>query len=167
MLGFQSVKQTTAMMQQSWEEWRSKVKMIMRASHITKKRLNCCNRDHHQSGRKWEFYVERKRRRSLEGRELGEDLRHLDVVVVVDRICFSIADLQLLLLLLLKNSNFLTAELAIPTASINCSFLLALMIWVFFRLLPPWIWWVVVRSFRLGFQHLCFSGLKPALIPWK
>jgi hypothetical protein len=80
--------------------------------------------------------VERKRRRSLEGRELGEDLRHLDVVVV-DRICFSIADLQLLLLLLLKNSNFLTAELAIPTASINCSFLLALMIWVFFRLLSP------------------------------
>jgi hypothetical protein len=45
--------------------------------------------------------VERKRRRSLEGRELGEDLRHLDVIVVVDRICFSIADLQLLLLLLL------------------------------------------------------------------
>jgi hypothetical protein len=33
------------------------------------------------------------------------------------------------------------------------------MIWVFFRLLHPWIWWVVVRSFRLGFQHLCFSGL--------
>jgi hypothetical protein len=84
--------------------------------------------------------VERKRRRSLEGRELGEDLRHLDVVVVVDRICFSIADLQLLLLLLLLllyNSNFFTAELAIPTASINCSFLLALMIWVFFRLLHP------------------------------
>jgi hypothetical protein len=45
--------------------------------------------------------VERKRRRSLEGREPGEDLRHLDVVVVVDNICFSIADLQLLLLLLL------------------------------------------------------------------
>jgi hypothetical protein len=44
--------------------------------------------------------VERKRRRNLEGKELGEDLRHLDVVVV-DRICFSIADLQLLLLLLL------------------------------------------------------------------
>jgi hypothetical protein len=43
--------------------------------------------------------VERKRSRSLEGRELGEDLRHLDVVV--DRICFSNADLQLLLLLLL------------------------------------------------------------------
>jgi hypothetical protein len=84
--------------------------------------------------------VEKKRRRSLEGRELGEDLRHLDVVVVVDRICFSIADLQLLLLLLLLllyNSNFFTAELAIPTASINCSFLLALMIWVFFRLLHP------------------------------
>ncbi len=84
--------------------------------------------------------MERKRRRSLEGRELGEDLRHLDVVVVVDRICFSIADLQLLLLLLLLllyNSNFFTAELAIPTASINCSFLLALMIWVFFRLLHP------------------------------
>ncbi len=33
MLGFQSVKQTTAMMQQSWEDWRSKMKMIMRASH--------------------------------------------------------------------------------------------------------------------------------------
>ncbi len=33
MLGFQSAKQTTAMVQQSWDEWRSTMKMIMRASH--------------------------------------------------------------------------------------------------------------------------------------